>query len=223
MNRYQASPLFIFLAFVINALLFLLIHQLVSNKNITLPEFSELSWVDFIQLEQQPETRELEKKKELPDEPPPPEKVPETPELVKPDIQKPVQPEVPVPSPNIDIPLSGAGIPYLGDYLKSAPPAREARPTLPEIATDILPTTRVEPVYPPRALRAGIEGTVTVEFTIATDGSVKDLEIVSANPPEIFDRAVLNAVKRWKFSPEKVDGKPVEQRARQDIRFSLQQ
>ena len=224
MNRLLLSPFFIILAFVINALLFLLIHQLVSNENISLPEFEELTWVDFIQLEQLTETQEMEKKQELPDEPPPPEKLPEVPELTRPDIKKPTQPDVPVPTPNIDIPMSGGGIPYLGDYLKSAVPVEKVnKPVIPEIATDILPTTRVEPVYPPRALRAGIEGTVTVEFTITTDGSVRDLEIVKADPPDIFDRAVLNAVKRWKFNPETENGNPVEQRARQEIRFSLQQ
>jgi TonB family C-terminal domain len=62
---------------------------------------------------------------------------------------------------------------------------------------------------------------VTVEFTITLDGSVKDIIIVSAEPPRIFDNEVLKAVNRWKFSPQTRDGKTVELRARQDIRFTL--
>jgi protein TonB len=63
---------------------------------------------------------------------------------------------------------------------------------------------------------------VTVEFTIGVDGSVKDPKIVKANPPKIFDKAVLKAITRWKFNPDMVNGKPVEKRARQDVKFKLQ-
>ena len=78
------------------------------------------------------------------------------------------------------------------------------------------------PVYPQRALRSGIEGVVTVEFTIATDGSVKDAEVVKAKPPKIFNKAVLTAIAKWKFNPDMINGVPVEKRARQDIKFTIQ-
>ncbi len=61
-----------------------------------------------------------------------------------------------------------------------------------------------------------------VEFTIAFDGSVKDPHIIKSNPPKIFDRSVLKAIKKWKFNPDIVDGKAIEKRARQDIHFKLQ-
>ena len=80
---------------------------------------------------------------------------------------------------------------------------------------------RIPPTYPKRALRSGIEGVVTVEFTITIDGSVKDAEIIEAVPPNIFDKSVLRAISKWKFNPDMVDGKPVEKRARQDIKFTL--
>ena len=216
-------PLIISLSIVINVLLFLLIHQLVSKKIVSVPEFEELNWVDFIQLEQQKAEREDKTGKIRPEEPPPPEKTPELPKIKQPDIPEPEQIDINVPTPDIDIPLGISGTPYLGDYLKSVP--SEARPALPDtgIATNLVPTTRIEPVYPPRALRAGIEGNVTAEFTIGTDGAVKDVEIVSADPPDIFDHAVITAINKWKFAPEIVDGKAVEKRARQDVKFKLQQ
>ena len=40
-----------------------------------------------------------------------------------------------------------------------------------------------------------------VEITVGTDGSVTSARVVDANPPRLFDREALAAVKRWKFEP----------------------
>jgi len=215
-------PLILLLAISINILLFLLIHQLVTNEPGPVRQFQELNWLDFIQLEQtiEPEKEQLDKT--TPDKPPPEEKPPEVPKMAEPDVPKPRQPQMNIPTPDIDVPLGVSGVPYLGDYLKSTLPKQQSfKPETPGIATNLVPTTRIEPTYPPRALRAGVEGSVTVEFTITTDGSVKDIEVIEADPPDIFNNAVIRAVKRWKFPPETVDGKAVERRARQDIKFTL--
>lgn len=57
------------------------------------------------------------------------------------------------------------------------------------------------PRYPPEALRAGTSGEVQVEFTVATDGSVSNARVVRANPPRVFDREAVAAVRRWRFQP----------------------
>jgi protein TonB len=57
------------------------------------------------------------------------------------------------------------------------------------------------PRYPPQAYREGTAGEVQVEFTVGTDGSVTSARVVRADPPRVFDREALNAVKRWKFQP----------------------
>lgn len=57
------------------------------------------------------------------------------------------------------------------------------------------------PAYPPEALRAGESGEVVVEFTVNPDGSVSNPRVVRANPPRVFDRAAINAVRRWRFQP----------------------
>lgn len=220
MSHTIKLPLIVLFSVVVNALLFLLIHQLVSNDITSLPRYEKLNWVDFVKLEDTPHEEKLNKTK--PQEPPPPEKTPPPPKLAQPDVPKPTpeQARINIPSPSINIPFAVNGIPYLGDYLKSSP-AKDIMPSTPEIDTNVIPTTRIEPIYPPRALRAGIEGTVTVEFTITVDGSVKDIKIVKADPPDIFNQSVLQAVKRWKFPAEIVDGKAIEKRARQDIKFTL--
>lgn len=75
---------------------------------------------------------------------------------------------------------------------------------------EYLPIVRVEPIYPTRAATRGIEGYVIVEFTVTTNGSVKDPMIVEAEPANIFNRAAENAVLKWKFKPRVIDGTPVE-------------
>jgi protein TonB len=219
MRTVFKPPFIIGAAVLINLVLFILIQQLVTNEIVPLPRLEELRWVDYIRLEQHENPVEEAGKSTLPDEPPPPEQPPQLPELAAPDMPEQQQLNIEIPAPGIHVPLAIDGVPYAGDYLKSTPPVTPALPT--DIATDIIPDIRVEPVYPARALRAGIEGLVTAEFTITTDGSVKDIKIVKADPPEIFDQSVIQAIQKWKFSPQIENGQAVEKRARQDIRFTL--
>lgn len=218
------KPLIITSACVINLLLFLLVYLMVTKTPQFISGLEDLNLINFIRLEQPPVPPEQQPDRIKPEEPPPPEKIPPVPKLAaKP--PPPAQIKMDLPVPDIRLPSSIQGVPYTGDYLKS-PSAQPGAGngdalSLPDIITDIIPTVRIEPQYPSRALRAGIEGTVTVEFTIAVDGSVKDIEIISADPPKVFDSEVLKALKRWKFPPQTVAGKTVEKRARQDIRFTL--
>ena len=64
-----------------------------------------------------------------------------------------------------------------------------------------MPVSTPQPAYPPEARRAGTSGEVTVSFTVNTDGSVSDVELVSAKPRGVFDRSVQGAVRRWRFQP----------------------
>lgn len=217
-------PIFILAALVVNLLLFYFIQQMVSSDQSGIRDYEDVQFVDFVRLREEEDRPEEKRKEEEPPEEPPDEPEPQPQDIPEPDTPepKPVQPDVPQPS--IDIPLGIDGVPYVGDFMKSqpAPKPQTAKPDTSGILTDVEPTVRIPPQYPPRALRAGIEGNVTVEFTIAKDGSVKDPEIVSANPENIFNDAVLRAIQRWKFEPEKVEGQVVERRARQVVRFKLQ-
>ena len=222
MTNTLKQPLVITCAFIINILLFLLVQQMVANKHSIFRNIERINMVDFIRLQQKPVSPEDKLKKLKPDEPPPPEESPPPPKLAQPDIPEPSQTMIDLPAPDINLPSSVKGVPYLGDFLKTLTKHATVAPAILEFDTDVVPTVKIKPVYPPRALRAGIEGVVTVEFIITTDGSVKDPVIIKADPPDMFDLAVLQAIKKWKFNPETDNGKPVEKRARQDIRFTLQ-
>jgi TonB family protein len=90
------------------------------------------------------------------------------------------------------------------------------------VPANSLPRIReVAPRYPRAAERDGIEGTVDVEFTIAEDGTTRDLVVRDSNPKQIFDSAAIDAVGKWVFKPVIRDGQPVEQRTVIKIQFSL--
>ncbi len=80
----------------------------------------------------------------------------------------------------------------------------------------------VAPRYPTAAQRKGIGGWVELEFTVAADGTVKDLAVFRAEPAQAFDEAAIKAVSQWRYRPILRDGRAVEQRARLRVRFALQ-
>lgn len=118
--------------------------------------------------------------------------------------------------------------------VEDPPPAlRESRVESPEPpaavdATDVrrtLPISRREtvspPEYPPDALRRGVEGYVTLEFTVSASGRVRDVAITEAQPEGVFERAVREAVRGWRFEPATEGGEPVPQRVRHRFDFNL--
>jgi TonB family protein len=115
-----------------------------------------------------------------------------------------------------------------------APPLQEAAPapltvvkSAEEVAAIVSAATlrqvkRVEPEYPPRALDQLISGWVEMEFTVAVDGTVKDVVVTASEPKSTFDSAATAALRRWRFAPVVRDGQAVTQRVRTRMRFTAQ-
>ncbi len=78
-----------------------------------------------------------------------------------------------------------------------------------------------DPVYPAQALRNGTKGWVELAFTVTANGSVRDIEIVAAEPRGVFDSAASDAVAAWRFRPRVVNGQPVAQRSTVTMRFDV--
>ena len=76
---------------------------------------------------------------------------------------------------------------------------------------DATPIVRIEPRYPVQAARDGLQGWVRLRFSIMEDGSVDEVEVIEAEPRRVFDREAIRALRRWKYSPKVVDGKPIKQ------------
>ena len=213
------NPSIVVLAIILNIAIFILIQRLVSKEHDFDINLIDRNFLDFTRVIEKP-IPPPEKIEDI--EPPPEEEDPPPPEMPTPEVERPQQMDIELSTPEIDVPMSMAGEPYLGEFSDgSGNMGGLGRPGKPNIDSNVVPSLRIPPNYPNRALRSGIEGIVTVEFTITTDGSVKDAEIIEAEPPNIFDKSVLRAIAKWKFNPDIVDGQPVEKRARQDIKFTL--
>ena len=79
--------------------------------------------------------------------------------------------------------------------------------------------TRAAPVYPPEAMKAGIQGTVVLSVLVGKDGLVKDTRVTTSIPA--LDAAATDAVRKWVFKPAKNDGKPVAVWVSIPIKFTL--
>jgi TonB family protein len=79
--------------------------------------------------------------------------------------------------------------------------AATQQPATPPAASELRAISTPAPRYPPEALRSGTSGEVQVEFTVGVDGSVTSARVVRANPPRVFDREAVAAVRRWRFEP----------------------
>lgn len=61
------------------------------------------------------------------------------------------------------------------------------------------PTLKVPPRYPPEALREGIEGHVKVSFVIDERGRPTKVRAQSAEPPGLFEKSAVRAVRKWSY------------------------
>jgi TonB family protein len=74
-------------------------------------------------------------------------------------------------------------------------------------ATEPVKLTDVMPEYPEIARSAGVQGTVTIAATVATDGTIDGAKVVRSVP--LLDAAALEAVKQWTYKPSMLNGKAV--------------
>ena len=80
---------------------------------------------------------------------------------------------------------------------------------------------QVQPVYPPMAMEARIQGTVRFIAIISGTGEVTSLTLVSGHP--VLVQAATDAVKQWRYKPTLLNGVPVEVETQVDVRFTLPQ
>lgn len=62
-----------------------------------------------------------------------------------------------------------------------------------------IPLERIEPIYPLHAIEKGTEGSVTLQFSIETDGTVSDVIVVESIPKGVFDRSAKIALRQWLY------------------------
>src|ERR1700722_10378550 len=77
----------------------------------------------------------------------------------------------------------------------------------------------VAPAYPLGARSSGVQGDVVIETTIDKTGNVVRTHVVSG--PAMLRPSALEALKRWKYEPSRLNGEPVEVQMQVTIRFRL--
>ena len=77
-----------------------------------------------------------------------------------------------------------------------------------------------QPVYPDLAHRAGVEGKVWVKMWIDKEGKVRDVIILKSDA-EIFNKAVIEACKQYRFTPALMNNGPVAVWVAMDFVFKL--
>ena len=160
------------------------------------------------------------------------ESIPETRQIRRP--PPPPRPAVPIETESADVPddvtIASTEVDFDEVPLDLPPPPPSARELSPPSEEEIVefwaverppePIERAIPKYPKVALKAGIEGTVFVAFTVGTDGKVRDAQVLRG--PEIFREAALDAIYRFVFKPAVQNDRPVPVRMTMPIRFLFQ-
>jgi protein TonB len=210
------------LAILVNALLVTGLPNMLSREAVrTDPEQGQS--VDF--LREKP-MRKTASPKEKPPEPTPPE-----PPRVVP-RQMPTSTSPPVQAPNMDLPAFDFDVaPDMNMGVAVAPPQATAAPQpvplksfygMEEVDQAPVATVKTRPAYPYRARRLRLNGEVAVKFLVDTRGRVGRITILRADPPDVFDRSVLQTLSSWRFSPGTVSGRPVNTWVTTTIVFKLE-
>lgn len=168
------------------------VMQVLIKGEMELKEATAGKVIDFVRLKRERQVERVEReapKRVEPERPPPP------PDMQLSAMEGPAKLEVAAVAPDLstdlDINLGPGGGGQGGDG-------------------DPVPLVRVNPQYPAQAMQRGIEGWVQLRFTITAAGTVKDVEVEKAEPPNYFEQAAINAVRRYKYKPSVAGGEPVE-------------
>jgi TonB family protein len=116
-----------------------------------------------------------------------------------------------------------------------APPARAQarRPIERRPATDCEPSAtggnirppmkvrNVAPVYPSHLGAEGVSGTVMLDATIGTDGTVRDVSVVGQAHPDLAASAI-EAVRQWEFTETLLNCVPIDVAMRVSVRFDVE-
>jgi protein TonB len=123
--------------------------------------------------------------------------------------------------------LDMGGVPGgVGDTFHSQPQPRVVHPEaklpvrLPSALAAGLLIRKVIPQYPALAKAARTEGTVVLSATIAKDGTIANLRVMSG--PAMLQGAALDAVSQWRYRPYLLNGEPVAVETTVNVVFTLQ-
>jgi len=78
---------------------------------------------------------------------------------------------------------------------------------------------RIAPVYPAQARLLHLQGKVVLAAMVMEDGTLRDVKVVEGSPTLV--QSAVEAVRRWRYKPFELDGKPVKNEIRISVDFKL--
>ena len=78
---------------------------------------------------------------------------------------------------------------------------------------------RVQPIYPPLARQAHIQGAVELRAIISKAGTIENLTLLRGHP--MLVPAAMGAVRQWRYRPYLLNGEPVEVETEITVNFIL--
>ncbi len=78
---------------------------------------------------------------------------------------------------------------------------------------------RVQPIYPPLARQARIQGTVELQAIIGKAGTIENLVVVRGHP--MLVKSAMEAVRQWRYRPYLLNNEPIEVETEITVNFVL--
>ena len=101
-------------------------------------------------------------------------------------------------------------------------PAESAEEAKIDVDQMPVPKTTVQPKYPEKARKAGIQGMVLLKVKVSETGSVESVQVEEGVEGHTeLDEAAVEAVKQWSFEPAQKDGEPVAIEVAIPVQFRL--
>jgi periplasmic protein TonB len=104
---------------------------------------------------------------------------------------------------------------------RPSPPPHSAPMRMSEGVMEAALIYKVQPLYPAIARAIHLAGTVRLRAVIATDGSVRQVEVISGNA--LLVEPAVAAVREWRYRPTRLNGEPVEVETLITVNFILNQ
>jgi periplasmic protein TonB len=79
---------------------------------------------------------------------------------------------------------------------------------------------RVDPIYPPLAIRARMNGSVVLQCIIDKSGRIRDVRVVTSTF-SAFEQPAIDAVQQWLFTPGTLKGQAVDTIFELTVRFQV--
>ncbi len=107
-------------------------------------------------------------------------------------------------------------------YVPIAPGAPTPRAPL-RVGGRVMPPKQIfapEPIYPPLAKQAKIQGEVVIDAVIDTQGNVVQMQVVSGHP--LLIPAATETLRKWRYQPTYLNDEPISVQLYVTIHFRLQ-